>query len=37
MQFEKIVDGKKVESNRCNFDCIYYCYKMDLEKDIIYL
>lgn len=37
MQFEKIVDRKKVESNRCNFDCIYYCYKMDLEKDIIYL
>ena len=37
IQFEKIVDGKKVESNKCNFDCFYYCYKMDLEKDIIWL
>jgi len=37
IQFEKIVDGKKVESNQCNFDCFYYCYKMDLERDIIWL
>lgn len=37
IQFEKIVDGKKVESNQCNFDCFYYCYKMNLERDITYL
>lgn len=37
IQFEKIVDGKKVESNKCNFDCFYYCYKMNLERDIIWL
>tara|TARA_B110000046_G_scaffold118725_1_gene125409 strand:- start:54 stop:566 length:513 start_codon:yes stop_codon:yes gene_type:complete len=22
---------------KCNFDCFYYCYKMNLEKDIIWL
>jgi hypothetical protein len=37
IQFEKIVDGKKVDSNQCNFDCFYYCYKMNLERDITYL
>ena len=24
-------------SSRCNFDCFYYCYKMNLPKDIIWL
>lgn len=37
IQFEKIVDQKKVESNKCNFDCFYYCYKMNLERDITWL
>ena len=23
--------------NRCNFDCFYYCYKMNFQKDIIWL
>ena len=23
--------------NKCNFDCFYYCYKMNLDKDIIWL
>jgi hypothetical protein len=23
--------------NKCNFDCFYYCYKMNLEKDINWL
>ena len=23
--------------NKCNFDCFYYCYKMNLERDIIWL
>ena len=37
IQFEKIVNDQKVESNQCNFDCFYYCYKMNLERDIIWL
>ena len=38
IQFSKIVNGEYVfTGNRCNFDCLYYCYKMDLPKDIIFL
>ena len=31
-----IKNGNELE-NKCNFDCFYYCYKMNLEKDIIWL
>tara|TARA_R110002096_G_scaffold25101_6_gene78848 strand:- start:853 stop:1335 length:483 start_codon:yes stop_codon:yes gene_type:complete len=24
-------------NNKCNFDCFYYCYKMNLPRDIIWL
>lgn len=24
-------------SNKCNFDCFYYCYKINLKKDIMWL
>lgn len=39
IHFEKQVDGKKVEGwkNACAFDCFYYCYKMNLSSDIIWL
>ena len=37
IQFDKIVNGEKVESGSCNFDCFYYCYKMNYPKDIIWL
>ena len=38
IQFIKIEDGQYVDTgNRCNFDCLYFCYKMNLEKDIIWL
>jgi len=39
IQFTKLIDGKKPENfkNACNFDCFYYCYKIGLEKDIIWL
>ena len=38
IQFEKIVNGEtKEQKNSCNFDCFYYCYKMNLEKDITWL
>ena len=23
--------------NKCNFDCFYYCYKINLPRDIIWL
>ena len=37
IQFDKMVDGKIEESGRCNFDCFYYCYKMGLKNDIVFL
>ncbi len=39
IHFEKQINGKKVENwkNACNFDCFYYCYKMNLKSDIIWL
>lgn len=39
IHFEKYIDGKPVENwkNACAFDCFYYCYKMNLERDIIWL
>ena len=39
IHFEKKVDGKTPDnwSNACNFDCFYYCYKMKLDRDIVWL
>lgn len=39
IHFEKLVNGIKPDGwkNSCNFDCFYYCYKMNLPKDIIWL
>lgn len=39
IQFIKLVDGKTPENckNACNFDCFYYCYKMNLPSDIVWL
>lgn len=39
IHFIKSVNGKilKDEKNACNFDCLYYCYKMNLPKDIVWL
>jgi len=39
IHFEKLVDGVKPKNwkNACNFDCFYYCYKMDLPNDIVWL
>lgn len=31
-----IKDGDELK-NKCNFDCFYYCYKINLESDIIWL
>lgn len=39
IHFIKLVNGKEPEKlkNACNFDCFYYCYKIGLKKDIIWL
>lgn len=38
IQFIKLKNGEKAETkNACNFDCFYYCYKMNFPKDIIWL
>jgi hypothetical protein len=39
IHFEKLIDGKRPEKikSACNFDCFYYCWKLQLEKDITWL
>jgi hypothetical protein len=39
IHFEKHVNGEppKDWKNACNFDCFYYCYKMNLKNDITWL
>ena len=38
IQFIKLVNGVIDTSKKsANFDCFYYCYKMNLERDIIWL
>jgi len=38
IQFIKMLDGKPVnEKGKCNFDCFYFTWKMNLPKDIIWL
>jgi|TARA_R100000479_G_scaffold174708_1_gene123663 hypothetical protein len=39
IHFIKHIDGKPVEGLKkaCNFDCFYYCYKIDLPDDIMWL
>lgn len=39
IHFDKQIDGKTPQGwkNSCNFDCFYYCYKMNLPKDIVWL
>jgi hypothetical protein len=39
IHFLKLVKGKPVENwkNQCAFDCFYYCYNMNLPKDILWL
>jgi hypothetical protein len=34
IQFVK--NGNELQ-NKCNFDCFYYCHKMNLPRDIIWL
>jgi len=38
IQFDKLENGKLVQGKKaCNFDCFYYCWKIELEKDIVWL
>ena len=37
IQFDKDKDGVITTSNKCNFDCFYYCYGLNLERDITWL
>ena len=39
INFIKKVDGEVPNGwgDRCNFDCFYYCWKMNLPKDIVWL
>lgn len=37
IQFKKMVNGVVSKTNSCNFDCFYYCWKMNLDKDITWL
>jgi len=39
IQFMKLINGKKPDDfkEKCNFDCFYYCYKMNLPKNILWL
>jgi len=39
IHFEKKVNGETPTkwNSRCNFDCFYYCYKMELKESITWL
>lgn len=39
IQFLKMVDGKVDPKQKlmCNFDCFYYCWKLNLPRDIVWL
>jgi hypothetical protein len=38
IQFIKMLNGNVEEGkNACNFDCFYYCWKMNLPRDIVWL
>ena len=44
-QLQIIIPRKRIQfikngndlQNKCNFDCFYYCYKMNLPRDILWL
>lgn len=37
IQFLKLNNNKVETTNKCSFDCAYFCYKMNLPQSIIFL
>lgn len=38
IQFIKLINGVRgKQDNHCNFDCFYFCWKINLPRDIIWL
>ena len=37
IQFGKLENGTVKVKGRCSFECLYYCFKMNLPRDINYL
>jgi hypothetical protein len=39
IHFQKYIDGEPIKGwkSTCSFDCLYYCYKIGLPRDIIWL
>tara|TARA_R110002153_G_scaffold37332_2_gene109588 strand:- start:397 stop:894 length:498 start_codon:yes stop_codon:yes gene_type:complete len=37
IHFYKKINGISQQTNKCNFDCFYYCYKLDLDRGITFL
>ena len=38
INFDKLVNGEiTTHKSNCNFDCFFYCWKMNLPKDIVWL
>jgi hypothetical protein len=37
IQFRKLVDGVEVPSGQCSFDCLYFCWRLGLPRDVVFL
>ena len=37
IHFMKMVNGSLIQTNGCNFDCSYYCWKINMKKQITFL
>ena len=35
IQFRKLVDGVEGPSGRCSFDCLYFCWRLGLPRDVL--
>ena len=37
IQFRNLVDGVQVPAGRCSFDCLYFCWRLGLPRDVVFL
>ena len=37
VHFDKLENGEITKTKKCNFDCYYYCYKIDLPNALVFL